>query len=479
MITIACACVIAVTVITSGILYYAISMYPKGTICENIYIGNVDVGGDSKKEAASILDTQMEKTQKLTVTMKVGEKSESIALGDLGIQYKDKEDLVEQAFDYGKKGGLFGRYLKLHGLSKKAHVIDVVYTLDQEKAENILEDKVASLAQRAENARLETHGSKVKITEAVEGKTVDVQASIEKIENYLNEDWDHKNISMEMEQIREEPEVTADDLKEMTDVLGSYTTYVGTGEKRTNIETGTMRLNGTVLEPGEQLAVDGAMGPYDAEHGYILGNSYAGSQVEETYGGGVCQVSTTLYNAALYAELDIVERYPHSMLITYVDPSRDAAVATGVLDLVIENSYDSSIYIAGEIDSDDQLTFTIYGKDARDKNRTVEFESEILDTEEYGITYQVDTEAPLGNMEYSGNPSRGMSAQLWKIVYEDGEEVSREVINTSHYQKSDQIIKVGVMCDSSDASAVVSDAVASQDSDQIASAIAQASAMLY
>ena len=221
------------------------------------------------------------------------------------------------------------------------------------------------------------------------------------------------------------------------------------------------------------------MGPYDAEHGYVLGNSYAGSEVEETYGGGVCQVTTTLYNAALYAELEIVERHPHSMQVTYVDPSRDAAVATGALEFRIKNNYKKPVYIEGVLDNDDQLTFTIYGKDTRDKGRSVEFESEVLDTEEYDVTYEVDTEATLGSMEYSGSPSNGMSAQLWKIVYEDGEEVSRDVINTSEYTKSDQIIKVGIACDNAEASALVSSAVSSQNLDQITSAIAQASGMLY
>ena len=288
-----------------------------------------------------------------------------------------------------------------------------------------------------------------------------------------------KNLTVDMAVVKEKASVNADDLKGLTDVLGTYTTYVGNGDKRTNVEVGTERLSGIILQPGEELAADETMGPYDAEHGYVLGNSYAGSEVEETYGGGVCQVTTTLYNAALYAELEIVERHPHSMQVTYVDPSRDAAVATGALEFRIKNNYKKPVYIEGVLDNDDQLTFTIYGKDTRDKGRSVEFESEVLDTEEYDVTYEVDTEATLGSMEYSGSPSNGMSAQLWKIVYEDGEEVSRDVINTSEYTKSDQIIKVGIACDNAEASALVSSAVSSQNLDQITSAIAQASGMLY
>lgn len=479
ILTVTAACVIAVIVIVSGILSYALSMYPKDTIAENVYIGDVNVGGNSKKEAKAALKARMKELQKFNVTMKVEDKTETVSLKELELKYKDAGALVDEAFDYGKKGGLFSRYRRLYNLDKESHVVTAVYALDSKKAESVLNEKVTTLAKRAENATIKTKDSKSTIVDAKDGKKVDVKKSIKKIEKALNNKWNLKDLTVEMAVVKEKASVSADDLKGLTDVLGTYTTFVGDGDKRTNVEVGTEKLSGIILQPGEELAADETMGPYDADHGYILGNSYAGSEVEETYGGGVCQVSTTLYNAALYAELDIVERHPHSMLVTYVDPSRDAAVATGALEFRIKNNYEKPIYIEGVLDDENQLTFTIYGKDTRDKGRSVEFESEVLDTEDYDVTYEVDPEAALGSMEYSGAPSRGMSAQLWKIVYEDGEEVSRDVINTSEYQKSDQIIKVGTACDDSTASALVSSAVASQDLDQITSAIAQAGAMLY
>lgn len=479
ILAVTCASIAAVLIIVSGILMYALSMYPKDTIADNIYIGDVNVGGMDKKVAESALNARMKELQTAEVTMKVEDKTETATLKDLGLKYKDKNALVDQAFDYGKKGGLFSRYQRLHNLSKEPYTIDAVFALDSKKSESVLNEKVASLTKRAENATIETKDSKAKIIDAKDGKKVDVKKSVKKIAKALNNNWDLKNLTVDMAVVKEKASVNADDLKGLTDVLGTYTTYVGNGDKRTNVEVGTERLSGIILQPGEELAADETMGPYDAEHGYVLGNSYAGSEVEETYGGGVCQVTTTLYNAALYAELEIVERHPHSMQVTYVDPSRDAAVATGALEFRIKNNYKKPVYIEGVLDDDDQLTFTIYGKDTRDKGRSVEFESEVLDTEEYDVTYEVDTEATLGSMEYSGSPSNGMSAQLWKIVYEDGEEVSRDVINTSEYTKSDQIIKVGVACDNAEASALVSSAVSSQNLDQITSAIAQASGMLY
>ena len=203
--------------------------------------------------------------------------------------------------------------------------------------------------------------------------------------------------------------------------------------------------------------------------------SYENGQVVNSFGGGICQVSTTLYNAVLYAELEVVERYPHSMLVAYVEPSRDAAIAGDYLDFVFQNNYDTPIYIAGEIDANNQLRFSIYGKETRDPGRSVEFESETLKTEEYGVVYKENPEAPLGSMKYSGSPHNGKTAQLWKVEYQNGEEVNREVINYSTYEKSDQIIEVGTASDDAAASEMVRSAISTQDPDQINAAIYQAS----
>ena len=179
----------------------------------------------------------------------------------------------------------------------------------------------------------------------------------------------------------------------------------------------------------------------------------------------------------LYAELEVVERYPHSMLVAYVDPSRDAAIAGDYLDFVFQNNYETPIFIAGEIDASNQLRFTIYGKETRTPGRTVEFESETLTTEDYGVTYKENSDAALGSMNYAGSPHTGKTAQLWKIVYQDGKQVSRDVINNSTYEKSDQIIEIGTRTDNAQAKVLVQNAIATQDKGKIDAAISQAQSM--
>ena len=220
----------------------------------------------------------------------------------------------------------------------------------------------------------------------------------------------------------------------MTDLLGTYTTFYGSdGSGRAqNIETGASHIGGTLLAPGEELSANAAMEPYTYENGYAEAASYESNTVVQTMGGGICQVSTTLYNAILYAELEIVERYPHSMLVGYVEPSMDAAIADDVLDLVFKNNQKTPVYIESVL-SGGNLTFNIYGKETRDPGRTLEFVSETTESKETEGKRFVATEDYIGYMGLQSAAHPEISAQLWKVVYENGVEVSRDVINYSTY----------------------------------------------
>jgi vancomycin resistance protein YoaR len=333
------------------------------------------------------------------------------------------------------------------------------------------------LTDHAQNATMERKGKEFKIIAEKQGKTIDIDKSAAAISNHLNSGWNRKDFEIEMVLRDEKPTVKADDLESVKDELGSYSTDAGGGERLQNLKTGVEKIDGTVLAPGEEISVHDVTAPYDKEHGYVAAGSYENGQVVETYGGGICQVSTTLYNAVLFAELEVTERFPHSMLVSYIDPSRDAAIAGDVKDFKFKNTYDTPVYIEGGIDDDGQLKFTIYGKDTRKKGRTVEYESEVTETEEYGRTYKEDPEASLGSMKYEGSPHTGKTARLWKIVKQDGKEVSRDVINNSTYQKSNEIIMVGTASDNGRASGVVSGAIATQDGTKINEAISKARAM--
>ena len=163
----------------------------------------------------------------------------------------------------------------------------------------------------------------------------------------------------------------------------------------------------------------------------------------DSVGGGVCQIATTLYNAALLAEMEITQRQNHSMIVSYVKPSNDAAIAGTYKDIKITNPYDTPVYIEGGT-SGKTLTFTIYGKETRPANRTIKYVSETL-----GVT---DPGEPITNVDPSLAPGtrvrvqaahRGVRSRLWKYVYIDGVETESTILHTDTYNASKAIYRVG------------------------------------
>lgn len=470
-------CSILVLAVSYMFFQRFVSRYPADKFCRYVFIGSFDVSGMTKKEVEKMMEEHLSSGRQASVVMRVGEKEESATLEELGLGYKDLKRQIKTAFDYGKTGSLWQRFWQLKKLSGEKKVFKENYTLSKKRVKKVMDERIVPLTDHAQNATMERKGKEFKIIAEKQGKTIDIDKSAAAISNHLNSGWNRKDFEIEMVLRDEKPTVKADDLESVKDELGSYSTDAGGGERLQNLKTGVEKIDGTVLAPGEEISVHDVTAPYDKEHGYVAAGSYENGQVVETYGGGICQVSTTLYNAVLFAELEVTERYPHSMLVSYIDPSRDAAIAGDVKDFKFKNTYDTPVYIEGGIDDDGQLKFTIYGKDMRKKGRTVEYESEVTETEEYGRTYKEDPEASLGSMKYEGSPHTGKTARLWKIVKQDGKEVSRDVINNSTYQKSNEIIMVGTASDNGRASGVVSGAIATQDGTKINEAISKARAM--
>lgn len=454
-----------------------VSKYPDNKIVKNIYVGPVNAEGMSKAQLKKALEEHLETKKDTKVTLLIGDKKDETTLEALGFGYKNIDKIVDEAFAYGKEGSIWERYHALRDISKEKKVFEENYIVDKEAATAILEEKAIPLANHAVDAKITKYSGGFNITPEKEGKTVDVKETLSSVVKYLNEEWNYQDFQWTILLKVEKPKVKAAQLESISDELGTFSTDAGGGTRWQNLKTGIGKINGLVLMPGEEVSVHDVTAPYDAEHGYVAAGSYENGQVVDTYGGGICQVSSTLYNALLRAEVEIVKRYPHSMLVAYVEPSADAAIAGDYKDLVFKNNYETPIYIEGKIDDANQLVVTIFGKEVRDEGREVKFESEVISTTEYETVYEADSESSIGSMVGGGSPHTGKEARLWKIICENGKEVSRDDINYSKYNKSDYIVKVGTKSDVSAASSLVKNAIASQDSAKIKQAIAEAQAL--
>ena len=240
-------------------------------------------------------------------------------------------------------------------------------------------------------------------------------------------------------------ETTDADDDEKGDLLGTYSTnYENSTDNRiANIEAAVSYIDGTVLLPGEEFSFVDTVGPFTEANGYYTATSYSAGEIVESMGGGVCQVSTTLYNAVLRAELTVTERNNHSMTVDYVPLAADAMIATGSSDFCFRNDYADAVTIEAEA-VDGVLTISIYGTETRDENRTIEFVSiteEVIDPGEDVVTE--DGSLSEGSVIVTQATHMGYVASLYKYIYIDGELESKEVINTSTYKASPRYITIG------------------------------------
>lgn len=231
------------------------------------------------------------------------------------------------------------------------------------------------------------------------------------------------------------------------------------------------KVDGTILYPGEEFDLAKTVSPFTQENGYELAGAYQNGTVVESFGGGICQVATTLYNAVIRAELEITMRFNHSMLVHYVEPSMDAAIAGNYKDLKFKNNLDAPVYIEGYC-SGGIIYFNVYGKETRPSNREISFESETVSKTDPKVQFTMDASLTAGSVSVTQSGQSGCIAQLWKIVKVDGKQQSRDLFNKSNYQATPKLITIGTKDATSETLSALKAAIATGDEAKVRSAAA-------
>ena len=416
------------------------------TIQEGIYANGISLGGMTSIEAIETLDAYFQSVadSEFTITCMDGQ-TETARVGDWGLSW-DSASAVRQALVLGRSGGIIDLYKERTDLKKGNIYLDVPYSFNTTKIRESLSRKVASHDNPAKNAtiQMQENGTFAVTGEGSNGVVTDLDVTMPLIIEQLT---DHFGDGMAATVITrtDTPSVTSKDLMVIKDKLGSFTTEYGNSSdgRKTNIGIATGFLNGRVLLPGESLSVSRAIRSRTEENGYKLAAQYSNGESEQALGGGVCQVSTTLYNALIRAELEINERHNHSMVVSYVDRGTDAAIADDTKDLVFTNNLENPIYIYGSADGD-YLTFAIYGVEYRPANRTIEFVAK-TESEEYIKEKKVkySDEYKKGTSQVTGTQRPAVTATLTKIVYIDGQVSERILLHTDYYMGSALTITYG------------------------------------
>ena len=414
------------------------------TIASGVHVEGVDLSGMSLEEASAALQNKVNEMASTAITLNMGENVITTSLADMGYSCTNL-DIVNRLTGIGKSGNIVERYKLQKDLENNNVDYPLEFTVDEEKVRTFVSGCNAYNTDPVEGQLLIGSDGYPYVEGGTDGITLKEEESTQAVTSAI-ENWTGGEISVDLAVDVSRPDVSRDTLSLVKDVLGQATTdYSASSAARAiNVQNGCALINGTLLWPGDEFSVTRAVTPFSAENGYEPAPTYEENRTVDSYGGGICQVSTTLYNAALKAEMDITARSNHTMMVGYVEPSKDAAIAEGSMDMCFVNNTDAPIYIEGYC-SGGQITFVIFGHETRPENRTLQFTSKVLATmQPEGFSLYPDATQPVGYVLQTQSPHTGYQAELWKEIYVDGVLTDEYQINSSYYQAVGTIYSIGV-----------------------------------
>lgn len=241
-----------------------------------------------------------------------------------------------------------------------------------------------------------------------------------------------------------EPTMTTEEFESalFRDVLGEGTTSFNASlvGRTTNVKLACDFIDGVILNPGDVFSYNDTVGPRTYERGFRDAIVYVGASAEDGVGGGICQVSSTIYYAALRADLEIVERKAHSRIVTYVPLGEDATVAWGAVDFRFKNDTDYPIRIDV---SYGRSSMTVQLVGTKTENKTVQMETTVLSKTPFQTVHVENAELAPGESRVKSNGYTGYVTETYRVVYIDGVETSRTFENKSVYTKYDKVIEDG------------------------------------
>ena len=439
-------------------------------ILKGVYIDNLDLSGMTATEAKEAVDQMVEERLETAITLYCANNSEVVITPlQLGMTWNNPE-IIEEAAAMGRVGNVIERYKFKKDLERENYVMHTTYTLDTELLNELIEEDCVAFNQDAVDLALNRVNGEFLITEGKQGIHLDVDAAKKMVQDFVLNEWDGSETTLTLPVTIDNPKGSVEELQQVKDVLGSYTTYYTTssGARVANVENGTRLVNGVTLYPGETFSMLELVTPFTQANGYQMAGSYLNGLVVDSLGGGICQVSTTLYNAVLRAELEISQRSNHSMSVAYVPLSADAAIAESAgKDFCFTNNTDAPVYVEGITTPDRQVTFNIYGKETRSAGRSVDYVSEVLETIQPTTENIIqDAAQPVGYTKIQ-SAHVGYKTRLIKVVYENGVETHREVVNKSTYKMVPRTVTVGIATDNPDAYNQMQAAIATGNIDHV------------
>ena len=282
----------------------------------------------------------------------------------------------------------------------------------------------------------------------VEGIDFDVEKAKEIIASEVKDEY-------VIELIITKPNVTLEDIgtEAFPDRLSTFSTRYDASDKdrTTNLVLACKKLNGKVIMPGETFSYNAALGPRTYAAGYRNGKIYENGQVVDGLGGGICQISSTLYNAALMSDMEIVERRNHQFVTSYVDKGRDATVVYGLTDFRFKNTRTYPVRLVASAKGG-VATVSVYGIKEADREYTYSFRTDVISTIPYTTKYVEDSSLSTGKEVVTQKGTNGLVCKTYMTKMLNGKVVSTKLLSTDTYSAMQRIVKRGTSSSNSNQS---------------------------
>ncbi len=416
-----------------------------GKIYDGIYLDEVDVSGLGYDDAIKEYEKYTAKMgkRKLIISDELGKFDTTF--NKIGFDVDSKE-AVCKALTYGRRGNILNRYKEICALKNDNVTLIPEKRIDEKELKKIMLNNEENMTKSSANATMVRTDGEFVVYPSEKGLGINYGNTIALLKSKLKEAWNNKDLVIDAVTTELEPEYSEDDFYGVDSLLGrAVTEYNNKNPERIgNLVVGTKKIADSVVLPGQQFSVYNTVAPFTEENGYQNAGQYINAELVDGLGGGICQVATTLYNAVLEAELQVDERYPHSMTVSYVKKGMDAAIAEGYQDFKFTNNTEYPIYIDAYAGGG-TISVAIYGHETRPANRRIEFESQVIETYEPGDEKTVyDDTLPSGTTNVT-EAHTGYYVELWKHIYEDGELVDSVKVNGSQYSAIPKTTRIGTM----------------------------------
>lgn len=404
------------------------------TVPEGVTVEGMDMSGKTPDEVHAVIDEFAENMKQKKLLLVSEQVSLEMTLGEAGLKLSD-ETVINEACYFAATGNYIKRFKALKDAKEKGVDFKLEFSCDEAVLEAALESRRPETDTQAKDAVLVRKNGEFIITPETVGRTMDLEATKKAVSEAVAGSWRDDEVRAPLLLSLTEPAHTSEELSVIKDELGAYeTSFAGSaGGRIANIKNGAAKLENFVLYPGEEYSFLEMMRPFTAANGYHMAGTYVNGRNTPGMGGGICQVSSTLYNAVLRAELTVTERSNHMMTVGYVPLGADATVANPSTDFKFKNETSYPVLIEAYTYGT-TLYIRIYGKEERPENRTVEFitvTEQVIAPGADVLTY--DKSKPSGYVSVEQNAHTGYVAAFYKNVYIDGKLSEQTLVNRSKY----------------------------------------------